>query len=266
MFQQSFGRGWSSLTQGQKVFIVIAGVLVIYGLVAMFAQGGGLFAAPDMFDIFAKAAIILLALPLHEFAHAFAAVKLGDPTPRWQGRYTLNPLKHLDLVGTLMIIFTPIGWAKPVQWNPNNIRGNQKVGRILVAVAGPTANLLLAIAGLLLVRGLMFVFTNWLGNGAGPVDIMSLVNTFETIARALEIFVQINIVLFVFNLLPIPPLDGSHILFSLLPGDLDRYYNSVAQYGFMLVFAIAFLAPSIIWVPVDFVLGLLISLILPGMA
>ncbi len=264
MFQQSFGRGWNSLTQGQKVFVVIAGALVLYGVVAMFAQGGGLFGVPNMYDIFAKVAIILLALPLHEFAHAFAAVKLGDPTPRLQGRYTLNPIAHLDLVGTLMIVFTPIGWAKPVQWNPNNIRGNPKLGRILVAVAGPTANLLLAIVGLLLVRVLLFMFMNVFGNGAGPMNIMTTVNVYETIARGLEIFVQINVVLFVFNLMPIPPLDGSHILFSLLPGDLDRLYNSVAQFGFMLVFGIAFLAPNVIWVPVDFVLGLLIRLILPN--
>ena len=105
MFPGSLGQRWNSLTQGQKIFIGGIGVLIIYGVVVMFTRGGGMGRYSDPMWWLATTAIVLFALPFHEFAHAFTAVKLGDPTPRLEGRYTLNPLVHIDPFGALLIYY-----------------------------------------------------------------------------------------------------------------------------------------------------------------
>jgi Zn-dependent protease len=186
------------------------------------------------------AAILLLDLPVHDFAHAAMAVALGDPTPIRQGRYTLNPLAHLDPLGSILILIAGFGWAKPVQWNPRNIDIDVRWGSILVAIAGPLSNLLLALVATLMLR-----------YGLGEVAILG---TF------LQFFIVINVSLFVFNLIPIPPLDGSHILFALLPGDTYNLRVQLSQYGFLLLFLVIFLADGLIRVPVRWILGLLFSL------
>ena len=160
--------------------------------------------------------VIFLTLPIHEFAHGFAAVKLGDNTPRWQGRLTLNPFAHIDYIGSLFILLFGFGWAKPVQVNQRNFR-NPKVDMAITAFAGPISNLIMAFLACFLyclVWFLCFEFEFY-------SDIILYVAGF------LSFVAQINVSLAVFNLIPIPPLDGSRLLAVLLP---DRYYYKLMQY------------------------------------
>lgn len=147
--------------------------------------------------------ILIMSVVIHELSHGYTAELLGDPTPRLQGRLTLNPLKHLELFGSLIVpVITSMagftfGWAKPVQWNPYNVK-NKRWGELMIAIAGPISNLLIAVAFGLVLRAI----------GS------SLSESFIQISFYV---IAINIVLAVFNLVPIPPLDGSKVLFSLLP-------------------------------------------------
>ena len=155
-----------------------------------------------MFDpnyIYYKAALIpgiILGLTLHEYAHAKVADMLGDPTPRLLGRVTLDPLKHLDPLGTLLIFLFDFGWAKPVPITPSNIRGNQRLGEIWISLAGPGANLVLAFVSMLIM--------NWFGPGLGSIGL-----------TIVKMSVSINILLAALNLIPIPPLDGSSLVMNL---------------------------------------------------
>ena len=256
MFGGSLGQRWNSLTTGQKLFIGGIGALIVYGLIVMFTQGGGLGRYSDPMWWLATAAIIFFALPIHEFAHAFTAVRLGDPTPRLEGRYTLNPLVHIDPIGALMILMVGFGWARPVRWNPNNITVDVRLGSILVAIAGPLSNLVLAVLSMLLLRQLVDP-GSLLGGLIGGQE-----NTFATWSiQLLVFFANINVLLFVFNLLPIPPLDGSHVLFALLPAGARSAYYGLAQYGTLLLFAVIFLAPQLISVPTEMIMDLLFNMI-----
>jgi len=224
---------WKTLTQGQKIFIGVLGLLVVMGLLVSLG-GGGRWNNPAW--LLAAAGCLLLALPVHEFAHAFMAVSLGDPTPRLQGRYTLNPLRHLDPIGALLLLLAGFGWARPVEWNPRNITVDLRRGVIQVALAGPVSNLLLALLSL------------WLVHWAGST---------QWLVFFLEAFAQINVSLFVFNLLPIPPLDGSHVLFALLPRKQLRLQLFLQQYGMLLLFVVIFLMPQLIRTPTRALLDLL---------
>ena len=148
---------------------------------------------------------ILIGLTVHEFAHAFASYKLGDTTARDQGRLTLNPIKHIDIIGFLFIIFAGFGWAKPVQFNPENL-SNLRRDKAVIAAAGPLSNLALGILLCLAVRPLHISFlSDEFFNPGIAVRHLYVV---------LYLAASINFGLFIFNLLPIPPLDGSHIVFS----------------------------------------------------
>lgn len=167
--------------------------------------------------------IFLLSLSIHEAAHAWTAQKMGDPTARYLGRVTLNPLAHIDLVGTIIFplfsIFTGFfffGWAKPVPVDISKMR-DQKWGDILVAVAGPASNVLLALIFFTLFKVLLM----------SPPLIQSLGDLATPIAKTLETGLTLNIVLAVFNMLPIPPLDGSHIVRNLLPENAAQAYASL---------------------------------------
>ena len=221
MHREPGGRGWNALSRTQQIVIGVIGILVLYGLLS---GGGSLGRLGNPSWLIAVAAIILVALPVHEMAHAAMAVQLGDPTPRMQGRYTFNPIAHIDPFGALLILFSGFGWAKPVQWNPNNINVDVRVGTILVAAAGPVSNLLLAAVTVYLVQ----------------------YNTVPMMERFLTFFVWINVLLFVFNLIPIPPLDGSHILFALLPGDNLELRMTVSRFGFPVLLIVIFFAGSVI--------------------
>jgi Zn-dependent protease len=163
---------------------------------------------------------VLVGFTIHEYAHALVAVRLGDNTPKDQGRLTLNPLAHIELIGLLMILLLGFGWAKPVQINPNNFK-RPKYDEILVSLAGPFSNLLFGfIFGLLL----KFLLTTMPGvfDGGGSGTILLQVVTY---------LIWINLLLAVFNLFPIPPLDGSHILLSLVPDRFARFKSAYSQYG-----------------------------------
>lgn len=161
--------------------------------------------------ILSAVAVIFLTMPIHEFAHGFVADKLGDPTPRYQGRLTLNPLAHIDYIGSLCILLFGFGWAKPVQVNSYNFK-KPKRDMALVALAGPVSNLLVAFVSFILIN-LIFVITN-------SLKIYYLVYFFYYVA-------ELNVYLAVFNLIPIPPLDGSRIWAIVLP---DKYYYKLMQY------------------------------------
>jgi Zn-dependent protease len=167
--------------------------------------------------------ILLIALPVHEFAHAFIAYRLGDVTSRDYGRLSLNPLDHLDPVGALMILIGGFGWAKPVPVNPYGLSRsrNSTVGFALVSLAGPLSNLFLAA---------LF---------AVPIRLNLIPSGF--VERLVIQFVWINIILAVFNLIPVPPLDGSRVAVAVLPPQWGEYILRAESYGIMIVLALVFL-------------------------
>jgi Zn-dependent protease len=154
--------------------------------------------------------VILFSLTTHEFFHAFTAWKMGDNTPLKQGRVTMNPLPHIDWFGLALMILARFGWAKPVQIDPRNFR-KPKRDEILVSLAGPAANVILAVLFGLVYKALR----------AFTPDLFQNRNTAEILVKFFAYGVWINLGLLVFNLLPIPPLDGSHLLMVLIP---DRFY------------------------------------------
>jgi len=163
---------------------------------------------------------LIVAITIHEFSHALAADKLGDPTPRSLGRLSLNPLKHLDPIGTLALIFLGFGWGKPVPIDPYNLQ-HPKRDEAIISLAGPVSNLILALIISLIVRFL-------------PLNNISIL--------FLSILVQMNVILAIFNLLPLPPLDGSKIFLALLPQDKSvQWQEAFEKYGFILIIVLLFL-------------------------
>lgn len=188
--------------------------------------------------------VLIMSVIIHEFSHGYSAYLLGDNTARLKGRLTLNPIKHLDLFGSiilpLILIISKagfvIGWAKPVPYNPANLR-NGRTGNFIVAFSGIAANLLIAI-----IFGLLMRFAPDLGLPLYDPNTLSL-NPFYRIS---SIIVIMNLVLALFNIIPIPPLDGSKILFSFLPYKLRFIENFLERWGiFLLLFFIIFLWDTI---------------------
>lgn len=163
---------------------------------------------------------ILIGFTLHEYAHARLAVALGDPTPREQGRLTLNPLRHIDLLGLALILTVGFGWARPVEFNAANFTYPRR-DRALVALVGPAANLFLALALVLVLRLLAGVTA-----GAGAGDLFG---------RGLVLGVYLNLVLLILNLLPLPPLDGSHLVLIAIPESHPRIAAIYFRYGSLLL-------------------------------
>ena len=205
----------------------------------------GDFSVWTLVSLLVSVPIVLFSLSFHEFAHAWAADKLGDSTARWHGRLTLNPFRHLDLVGTLSMIAFGIGWAKPVPVDVRNFR-NPKKGMALTGLAGPVSNLILSFAGILCYRILNEVTKlggylshgNYIGNIYGILDVVALF---------LIIFSQMNAYLAVFNLIPVPPFDGSRIFYFLLP---DKWYFSVMRYERVIMIVMLVLLATGILTPV----------------
>lgn len=164
-----------------------------------------------------KLIIIFLVIPIHEFAHAWSANKLGDNTPIYQGRLTLNPLAHVDPLGAICIFFTGFGWGRPVQINPLNFKHYRK-GMALCAAAGPISNLIVGLFG-------MIVYKLSLG-----LYMVSPIETLYWIAVIFQYFTLINVGLAVFNLIPIPPLDGSKILSYFTSPKVDNFINRNQMY------------------------------------
>lgn len=185
------------------------------------------------------AIMLLVGFPVHEFAHAFVAYRLGDGTAKLFGRLTLNPIAHFDPVGGMLLAISflvsqgafAFGWAKPTPVNPMNLEGGRR-GEALVAAAGPISNLILAAAVALPLR---YIY----GNPELEAQIPRIV------VLVLDIFVRINVVLMIFNLIPIPPLDGSKVLFASLDRQTEyRIRPVLEQYGFLIVIALFFFPPG----------------------
>lgn len=169
--------------------------------------------------------VLLIAFPVHEYAHGYAAYKLGDPTAKMMGRLTLNPLKHLDPIGTICLILFRFGWAKPVPVDPRHFK-NQKAGMAVTALAGPLSNLILGFLSIILME-LAAVAINLnefiYGNAA-------LYNISVVIYKFLFYSAWINISLCLFNLIPLPPLDGEKILAFFLPESVSAFFERYMMY------------------------------------
>lgn len=178
---------------------------------------------------------LLPALTLHEFAHAYSATRCGDPTPAAHGRVTLNPLAHLDPLGTLMILFAPIGWAKPVPINPANFRYPSR-DIIITTAVGPLSNLVQGVFWCFVIRVLLLVMS-W-------QPAMMSEQTAGLVLGLLWTMAMINFALCIFNLIPLGSLDGHHILEYTLPYDQAvRYRSFNARYGFFVLIGLIFLGP-----------------------
>ncbi|QRG69855.1 site-2 protease family protein [Brevibacillus choshinensis] len=189
----------------------------------------------------------VIAFSLHEWAHAFVAWKLGDNTAKDEGRLTINPIPHIDPFGLILILFGPFGWAKPVPINPLHFRGNKRLGIVYVSAAGPLINLVLSI---------LFAIVYIVVGHAGVLDGMS-----EKWADAIELTLRycviINTALFVFNLLPIAPLDGYKILRFLSPRRWDRFFYNLELYGPWILLLLIFIpgvSATIFGIPMGFII------------
>lgn len=182
-------------------------------------------------DLVISLPAILIALSFHEFAHGYVAYRLGDLTPKYQGRLTVNPLAHLDPIGTIMLIFAHFGWAKPVMVNPLKFRGNMQRGMMLVALAGPLTNLFIALIGAILYNLVRYM----------PIDAF--------FKYSLDYLVIINLSLAFFNLIPVPPLDGSKILAGLLPYHMKDIVYKLEMYGpiILIMIIVSGVTDKILW-------------------
>jgi len=174
----------------------------------------------------------LLAITCHEVSHGYIAYRLGDNTARSLGRLTLNPLKHLDIIGTLMVFLVGIGWAKPVPVDFGNLR-NPKRDMIWVAAAGPITNFLLAALSAMILRGIIFLEQEF-------ASVLAVSSFLEPITLMLGFSVYINLLLCLFNLIPVPPLDGGRVLVGLLPNRQAAAYSRIEPYGMILIIALVF--------------------------
>lgn len=192
---------------------------------------------------------VIVAITFHEFAHAFVADKLGDDTPRRQGRLNLNPLSHIDPVGFFMLIFAHFGWGKPVEINPANFNRKRSMSaqEALVALAGPVMNLIIAIV----LTIILFTITTFT-----PTFILS--TTGMLIGLTLQMAISVNIGLGVFNLIPLPPLDGSKILMHFLPYNAKTWFENNAQ-----IFYIVFI---VLWVTnlISYIISPVINIVSTG--
>ena len=161
---------------------------------------------------------LIIAMTVHEYAHAVTAVKLGDPTPKMQGRLTLNPAAHIDPVGLMMLFLVRFGWAKPVMINPYNFK-NPRRDDILVSLAGPFSNLVTAFLALIV---MVLLLKSGVNMTAGMNTVFTLILIY-------------NINFAIFNMIPIPPLDGSKVLIQLLPYELARKFHELERYSFLIL-------------------------------
>lgn len=198
---------------------------------------------------------VILALSFHEFAHAFAADRLGDSTPRNQGRLSLDPMKHIDPVGIFLLIFAHIGWGKPVQINTNNFsKVSPSKGETIVSLAGPAMNFILAFV-LMIIFYVILLFVP----GAGIMFMFSQASPVSIIMTMIYYAIIVNIGLGVFNLIPIPPLDGSKIFLKILPYKAKRWIDENMQM-ISLIFLILFVTGVL-----GYITSPVITIVLGGM-
>lgn len=184
---------------------------------------------------------LVIAISVHEFSHALAATLLGDQTAKYEGRLTLNPLKHLDPWGTLLLFVAGFGWGKPVPFNPYNLR-SQRWGSALVSIAGPGSNFVM-----ILVFGLILKYLYPL-TGLGEQNMLF---------QFLYTLILLNAILMTFNLIPIPPLDGSKLLFAILPPSMTEIRVFLERYGFLILIGLVFFAGGLFSSLFDFVVSVI---------
>jgi Zn-dependent protease len=175
--------------------------------------------------------VLIIGFSVHEFSHAWVADYFGDDTPRFQGRLTLNPLAHLDVLGSLMLLFAGFGWAKPVQVNLYALERRSKAAPMLVALAGPVSNLLLALVGAIPLRLELVQPT------------VSFTTLLPTLYNLLLTFVYFNLVLMIFNLIPLFPLDGEKVLHYFLPYEGQRFMDNMRRYSIGPLLVVLWLLP-----------------------
>lgn len=185
----------------------------------------------DLPTLLSRVVTLLLAFTFHEFAHAATASALGDETPRRFGRLTLNPLAHLDVMGTLTLVVAGFGWAKPVPVSEYAVNRKTKAGMMLVALAGPVTNLFL---GVLAALPLRFNWVSWTSNNG---------NILPSWQNFLLEFLSINLALFLFNLIPLAPLDGEKVISYFLPQKWSEFYDSIRPYSPVILLSLIFLLP-----------------------
>ena len=203
-----------------------------------------------LIDLIMRLPAVILAISFHEAAHGYIAYKCGDPTAKMMGRVTMNPVAHFDLIGTLSMLLAGFGWAKPVVVNSRNFR-HIRLDSALVALAGPAANFIMAFIAVLVYFALAFV------------ELSGTAGQFVTIAANMVFqIVLMNISLMIFNLIPIPPLDGSKVLFSFLPAKAYNFILKYERYGFLILFVVIMV--GILDIPISmamsWVLGVLFNM------
>ena len=217
--------------EDRRIIYILLAIIVVLNVINL-GTGG-------LLNIVLTLPGVLIAITFHEFAHAFVAVKLGDDTPKYQGRLSLNPLSHLDPFGILMLLFVHIGWGKPVEINPRNFNRNisEEKAEAIVSIAGPLMNFILAIL-FTIISFLIAKFASSFVYTQVGIIVMTII----------QYTVIVNIGLGVFNLIPLPPLDGSKILKSFLPYNAKRWFEEKQQlfYFVFLIIWITGIAGNII--------------------
>lgn len=203
-----------------------------------------MFETENMLEYLVRLMIIFLISPIHEFAHAWSAHKLGDDTAKYSGRLTLSPFAHIDIYGALLIFFFGFGWAKPVPVNPLRFK-KPRLGMLITAAAGPLSNIIVALIGMVILQVM--------------VSVASLSGTMYYIYMMVLFFVSININMAIFNLIPIPPLDGSRILSYFTPYKVDRWINE--HYTIFFIALVLLMSTPILNVPLRFLSGAVFNLL-----
>jgi len=192
------------------------------------------FSTQNLLNLLFLIPIFLISLSVHEYCHGYVAYRLGDDTAKYMGRLTLNPIRHIDVFGLLMVIFVGFGWAKPVPVNPNRFK-KPRQGMAITAAAGPLSNLCMALIGVILLNALKVAQYYTVGNAASGVNIFSIAGTF------LYYFSFMNFAMMILNLIPIPPLDGYRIASYFLPDKIYFALAKIEQFSFVVLFALIFL-------------------------
>jgi Zn-dependent protease len=193
-----------------------------------------LFSGFTPIELIARLVAIFISLTFHEFSHAWTADRFGDDTPRMNGRLTLNPLAHIDPIGALLLLIAGFGWAKPVPVNPYALQRRSSAAPMLVSLAGPASNFLLALLVAIPFRLGVLTYNTIGGN-----------NSIVFILQVILQFAQINLVLMLFNLIPIPPLDGDKILEYFLPARWAQFMDPIRQFGPMILMVVVFALPLV---------------------
>ena len=197
----------------RRVFYIIMAIMVVFGLMSYLTN------PTQLLYLLLTIPGVLIAITFHEFAHAFAADRLGDDTPRMEGRLSLNPLTHLDPIGSIMLLFAGFGWGKPVHVNPRNYNRTMSMDKAdaIVSIAGPIMNFILAII-LTLIFWAIYKFV-----GTATIDSS---NVYSILMLILQFAITINVGLGVFNLIPLPPLDGSKVIKPFLPYNAKMWFEN----------------------------------------